>query len=41
VKLLASGVVIGAVGAAMIVGSTHTSAEIGAGVVRVVHRIRF
>jgi hypothetical protein len=41
VKLLASGVVIGAVGAAMIIGSTHTSAEIGSGVVRVVHRIRF
>ena len=41
VKLLASGIVIGAVGAAMIVGGTHTSAEIGVGVVRVVHKIRF
>ena len=41
VTLLASGIVLGAVGAAMIVGSTHTSAEIGVGVVRVVHKIRF
>jgi hypothetical protein len=41
VKLLASGIVLGAVGAAMIVGSNHTSAEIGVGVVRVVHKIRF
>ena len=41
VKLLASGVVIGAVGAALMIGSTHTSADIGVGVVRVVHRIRF
>ena len=41
VKLLASGIVIGAVGAAMIVGSNRTSAEIGVGVVRVVHKIRF
>jgi hypothetical protein len=41
VKLLAGGVALGAVGAALIIGSTHTSAEIGAGVVRIVHRIRF
>jgi hypothetical protein len=41
VTLLASGIVLGAVGAAMIVGSNHTSAEIGVGVVRVVHKIRF
>ena len=41
VKLLASGIVIGAVGAALMIGSTHTSADIGVGVVRVVHRIRF
>jgi hypothetical protein len=41
VKLLASGVVIGAVGAALMIGSTHTSADIGFGVVRVAHRIRF
>jgi hypothetical protein len=41
VKLLAGGAAIGAVGAALIIGSRHTSAEIGAGVVRVVHRIRF
>jgi hypothetical protein len=41
VKLLTSGIVIGAVGAAMIVGSAHTSAEVGVGVVRVVHKIRF
>jgi hypothetical protein len=41
VKLLASGVAIAAVGAALVIGSAHTSAEIGPGVVRVVHRIRF
>ena len=41
VKLLAGGVAIGAVGAALIIGSAHTSAEISPGVVRVVHRIRF
>jgi hypothetical protein len=41
VKLLAGGIVLGAVGAAMIVAGTHTSAEIGVGVVRVVHKIRF
>ncbi len=41
VKLLAGGVALGAVGAALIIGSAHTSAEIGPGVARVVHRIRF
>jgi F0F1-type ATP synthase membrane subunit c/vacuolar-type H+-ATPase subunit K len=41
VTLLASGIALGAVGAALIIGSAHTSAEIGPGVVRVVHRIRF
>ena len=41
VKLLASGVAIGAVGAALMISSAHTSAEISAGVFRVVHRFRF
>jgi hypothetical protein len=41
VTLLASGIALGAVGAAMMIGGRHTSAEIGVGAVRVVHRIRF
>lgn len=41
VTLLAGGIALGAVGAALIIGSTHTRAEIGPGVVRVVHKIRF
>ena len=41
VTLLASGIALGAVGAAMMIGSRRTSAEIGVGAVRVVHRIRF
>jgi hypothetical protein len=41
VKLLASGAALGALGAAMMIGGAHTSAEIGPGVIRFVHRIRF
>jgi hypothetical protein len=41
VKLVASGAALGALGAAMMVAGAHTSAEIGPGVIRFVHRIRF
>jgi hypothetical protein len=41
VKLLASGVALGAVGAVLMIAGAHTSAELGPGVVRFVHRIRF
>ncbi len=39
--LLWGGVAAGAVGAALMIGSTHTSAEITASGIRVVHTIRF
>lgn len=39
--LLWSGVAIGAVGATLIIGSTHTSAELSGGAVRLLHTIRF
>jgi hypothetical protein len=39
--LLWGGVAAGAVGAALMIGGTHTSAEISAGAVRVLHTIRF
>jgi hypothetical protein len=39
--LLWGGVAAGAVGAALMIGSTHTSAEITAGAIRVVHTVRF
>jgi hypothetical protein len=39
--LLWSGVAIGAIGAVLVIGSTHTSAEISPGAVRVFHTIRF
>ena len=39
--LLWSGVAIGAVGATLMIGSTHTSAETSAGAVRLFHTIRF
>jgi hypothetical protein len=39
--LLWSGVAIGALGAALIVGSAQTRAELSPGVVRVLHTIRF
>jgi hypothetical protein len=41
VKLLAGGVALGAVGAVLMIGSAHTSAEVSPGIVRFVHRIRF
>ena len=41
VKLLASGAALGAVGAVLMIAGAHTSAELGPGVIRVVHRIRF
>jgi hypothetical protein len=40
-KLLTTGAVLGGVGAALMIGSAHTSAEISPGVVRFLHRIRF
>ena len=39
--LLWSGVAIGGVGATLMIGSTHTSAELSAGAVRLLHTIRF
>lgn len=39
--LLWGGVAAGAVGAVLMIGGTHTSAEISAGAVRVFHTIRF
>ena len=39
--LLWSGVAVGALGAAMAIGSTHTSAEISAGAIRLLHTVRF
>jgi hypothetical protein len=39
--LMWGGVAAGAVGAALMIGGTHTSAEISAGAVRVFHTIRF
>ena len=41
VKLLATGALLGGVGAALMIGSAHTSADISPGVVRFLHRIRF
>jgi hypothetical protein len=41
VKLLAGGVALGAVGAVLMIGSAHTSAEVSPGIVRFVHRVRF
>jgi len=41
VKLLTTGAVLGVVGAALMIGSAHTSAEISQGTVRFLHRIRF
>ena len=41
VKLLTTGAVLGVVGAALMIGSAHTSAEISPGIVRFLHRIRF
>jgi hypothetical protein len=41
VKLLATGAALGAVGAVLMIGGAHTSAELSPGVVRFVHRIRF
>ncbi len=41
VKLLTTGAVLGGVGAALMIGGAHTSAEISPGVVRFVQRIRF
>lgn len=39
--LLWGGVAVGAAGAALMIGGTHTSAQISAGAVRVLHTIRF
>jgi hypothetical protein len=39
--LLWSGVAIGALGAVLVIGSTHTSAEISPGSVRLLHTIHF
>jgi len=39
--LLWSGVALGAVGAALVIGSTQTSAQVSAGAVRLLHTIRF
>jgi hypothetical protein len=41
VSMLVGGVVIGAAGAALMIGSTRTSAEVTPGTVRLLHRIRF
>lgn len=41
VKLVTAGAVLAGVGAALMIGSAHTSAEISPGVVRFLHRIRF
>jgi hypothetical protein len=41
VKLVTAGAVVAGVGAALMIGSAHTSAEISPGVVRFLHRIRF
>jgi hypothetical protein len=41
VKLLAGGAAIGAVGAVLMIAGAHSSAELGPGVIRFVHRIRF
>jgi len=41
VKLLTTGAVLGVVGAALMIGSAHTSAEISPGLVRFLHRVRF
>ena len=41
VPMLVGGVVIGAAGAALMIGSTRTSAEVSPGTVRLLHRIRF
>jgi hypothetical protein len=41
VKLLAAGAAIGAVGAVLMITGAHSSAELGPGVIRFVHRIRF
>jgi hypothetical protein len=41
VKLLAGGVALGAVGAVLMIGGAHTSAEVSPGVIRFVHRVRF
>ena len=40
-SLVWGGAAVGAIGAAMILGSIHTSAELAPGVLRVSHRIRF
>ena len=40
-KLLWGGVAVAAAGAVMMVGSANTSAEIGVGAVRFLHRVRF
>jgi hypothetical protein len=41
VPLLAAGVALGAAGAALMIAGSRTSASVGAGVIRVEHRIRF
>jgi len=41
VTLLAAGAAMGAVGAVLMIAGAHSSAELGPGVVRFVHRIRF
>jgi hypothetical protein len=40
-RLLWSGVAIGALGAVLVIGSTHTRAQVSPGAVRIVHTIRF
>ncbi len=39
--MLWSGVAIGAVGAALVIGGTHTSADVSMGGVRLLHTVRF
>ncbi len=41
VKLLAGGAALGAAGASLIIAGARTSAELGPGAIRFVHRIRF
>ena len=41
VTLLAAGVALGAAGAALMIGSRETNAEVRPGVIRFMHRIRF
>jgi hypothetical protein len=41
VPMLAAGVALGAAGAALMIAGSRTSASVGAGVIRVEHRIRF